>query len=77
MSAKDKLGIKALTQVIKKEIFKDHIACKMLIPFDKGNISAYLMENCNIISNKYTSDGNLLELECKKSDYEKYKGYEI
>jgi len=77
MSARDKLGIRTLIEVIKKEIFKDHITCKMMIPFDKGNITAYLMENANVISTKYNEEGTLVELECKKSDYEKYKEYVI
>jgi len=75
ISAKEKMGIRELITIIKQEIFKDYVSCKMLIPFDKGNISAYLIANSQIISNKYINEGTLLELECSKSDYEKYKEY--
>lgn len=77
MSAKDKIGIDELLTLIKKQIFKDYIYVKFLIPYDKGNIVSYFNEVSTIKNTEYLENGTLIEVECKQSDYNKYKEYEF
>ncbi|MCL2355134.1 MAG: GTPase HflX, partial [Oscillospiraceae bacterium] len=75
MSARTKAGIEDLIDLITKVIMKDYHICKMLIPFENGNITSYLLENCKINSKEHTEQGTLLELQCSSSIYNKHKQY--
>jgi GTP-binding protein HflX len=75
ISAKKKIGIEELITKIKQEIFTKYITCELLIPYDKGNIIAYLNDNANIKATTYENDGILIALECQQSDYARYEKY--
>lgn len=75
ISAKEDIGIDLLIEKIKKELFSSYIRCKMLIPFDKGDIVSRLNENSNVINIEYKEDGTLLDIECSQKDYNKYINY--
>ncbi|MFZ5969340.1 MAG: GTPase HflX [Bacillota bacterium] len=75
ISAKKKVGIDMLVNLIRQKAFTQYVDCRMLIPYDKGNIVSYLNDNANIKSSIYESDGILISLECKKADYERYQQY--
>lgn len=76
ISAKNKAGIDELVNEICRRAFPQHVFCQLLIPYKKGNILAYFKDNANIKSTEYNSDGVLLSMECKESDYERYKQFE-
>jgi GTP-binding protein HflX len=75
ISAKKKIGIEELITKIKQEIFTKYITCELLIPYDKGNIIAYLNNNANIKATTYENDGILIALECQQADYARYEKY--
>ncbi|WP_446897813.1 GTPase HflX [Clostridium sp. LBM24168] len=75
ISAKKKVGIEDMVDVIRRKIFGKYVDCNMMIPYDKGNIASYLNDNANIKSTSYENNGILISVECKESDYEKYKKY--
>lgn len=77
MSAKQKIGIEKLLEMISKEIYKNYIDAEMLIPFEKGSIISYLNENATIYSTEYLENGTKIKLNLKSSDYNKYKEYII
>lgn len=77
MSAKQKIGIEELLEMISKEIYKNYIDAEMLIPFEKGSIISYLNENATIYSTEYLENGTKIKLNLKSSDYNKYKEYII
>ncbi|MGG1483853.1 GTPase HflX [Peribacillus castrilensis] len=77
MSAKNKVGIEELINQIRKHIFVDYTHCEMLIPFDQGQLVSYFNENGHITETEYEAIGYRIKLECKKTDYEKYKRYVI
>lgn len=77
LSAKQRIGIDELIQLIRSEIFKDYIQCEMLIPYDMGQIISYFNENANVIETSYEEDGTKLMVECKISDFEKHKEYVV
>ncbi|MDO0825793.1 GTPase HflX [Desulfosporosinus nitroreducens] len=75
ISAKRKEGIVDLVNLIGQKAFTDYVHCKMLIPYDKGNIVSYLNDNATIKSTLYEGSGVLISLECKEADYERYQQY--
>ena len=75
LSAKQKVGIKELTELIRKKIFKDYVQCKLLIPFDQGQIISYFNNYAHVLQTEYEENGTILQVECKKSDFEKYREY--
>ncbi|MBU3145811.1 GTPase HflX [Clostridium sp. CF012] len=76
ISAKNKAGIDKLVNEICKKAFHHHVCCEMLIPYEKGNVLSYFNDNANIKSTKYNSNGVLISMECKESDYRRYKQFE-
>lgn len=77
MSAKQRIGVEELVELIRKQIFQNYVQCEMLIPYDQGSLISYLNENAHITSTEYENEGTKLTLECKNSDMEKYQQYII
>ncbi|MMZ57722.1 GTPase HflX [compost metagenome] len=75
LAAKSRIGISELVGQIREQVFKDYIKCDMLIPYDQGAVVSYLNEKANILSTSYEAEGTLLSMECKLSDYGKYKQF--
>ncbi|MCI1946442.1 GTPase HflX [Clostridium luticellarii] len=75
ISAREKSGMDKLVETIRRKIFEDYVCCKLLIPYSRGDIVSYFNDNSVVKSSSYENNGILLSLECKKSDYEKYKKY--
>jgi len=42
------------------------IGCNRLIPFSKGQVVSFLMENALILKTDYTGDGTLLTVRCDR-----------
>lgn len=61
---------------IKEELFKNNVVSKFLIPFDKGEVINFIYEKGNIISQEYTNQGTLIEVELSKENYERIKKYD-
>ncbi|SFI07601.1 MULTISPECIES: GTPase HflX [unclassified Bacillus (in: firmicutes)] len=77
LSAKQKVGIDELVQMIRTQIYKDYTKCEMLIPYDQGQLISYFNEHAHVLSTDYENEGTKITLECKMSDLEKYKRYVI
>jgi GTPase len=76
ISAKNKTGIDNLVNEICKRAFEQHVCCKLLIPYEKGSIMSYFKDNADIKSIEYSANGVLVSVECKESDYRRYKQFE-
>ena len=77
LSAKRKVGMEELTQVIREHIFKDYVQCTMLIPFENGKLISYFNEHAHVMQTEYEENGTRIQVECKLADYEKYQEYVI
>jgi len=77
ISAKQGIGLEELLQMIRQHIFSDYITCKMLIPYEQGNIVSYLNEHASVYETAYEENGTLLTLEVKEADYAKYQQFVI
>lgn len=77
ISALTGYGIEDLIKSIKEHLFKDMIKCKMLIPYDKGDLYSYLHEKTKVYNVSYEANGTYLETELNEADYNKYEQYVI
>ncbi|OED20663.1 GTPase HflX [Bacillus cereus] len=77
LSAKKHVGIEELVEMIRSHIYKEYTKCEMLIPYDHGQVVAYFNNHAHVLSTSYENEGTKLEVECKTSDYEKYKRFAI
>ena len=77
ISARNRVGIEELVQLISRKIFKDYVECKMLIPYNQGKIVSYLNENAHVKAVSYEDEGTLLIMECKEKDYKKFQHFVI
>jgi len=83
VSGSDAVYISALTgdnmdqliRMIKDKIFGTRVHAKLLIPYDKGSITSYLLENAEITSTEYTGEGTLIEGYFSAEDYGRYEKY--
>ena len=77
ISAREDDSVEFLKNAIIETAFSDYIEAEFLIPFDKGNIVAYLQEHSHVISQDYTGEGTVLKTRCHLADRDKYKNYLI
>lgn len=77
LSAKKHIGIEELVEMIRSHIYKEYTKCEMLIPYDQGQVVSYFNNHAHVLSTSYENEGTKLEVECKTSDYEKYKRFAI
>lgn len=77
ISAKEKIGIDKLLELISNNVFSGYINCKMKIPFTRGDILSYFNEKYNILDTEYVGDGTIISIDCNIKDYSKYKQYII
>lgn len=75
LSAKSRIGMEELGDLILKHIFGEYVEAKFLIPYDKGNIVSYLNQNADVKEIRYDEKGTVLEVSCKESDYNKFYEY--
>ena len=70
-------GVSQVLDFIEKEVFKDYEIIKLLIPFNEGELVSYLNQNSNIVSQTYSNEGTILELELSQVQKAKYTNYII
>ncbi len=75
ISAKEEASIKLLTEAILDRVYADYKVSEFLIPYEKGSIVSYFMENSQIISQEYVEKGTRVKVKCHKADREKFSSY--
>ncbi len=75
LSAKNRIGITELLQLIHEEIFKDYQQVELLIPYDQNHLLAYLKNKANILTTEYEETGTKVLAECNQTDVEKFLPY--
>ena len=64
LSAVQPSSIELLTEVILEKLERKNVSREYLIPYQKGNVLTYLMQNARIESVSYKEEGTLLHLSC-------------
>lgn len=76
ISAKRGDNFEKLVDTIKEKLFSDRIRAKLLIPFDRGDISSYFCEKALVFSMDYLEIGTLFDVELSHVDYNRFKEYD-
>lgn len=77
ISARTGEGFEALIERIRREIFKDHLKVRMLIPYSEGAVYSYMCDNHHVVSTQYEGEGTLIEVEIDTKDYNRYRRFEV
>ena len=75
MAAGSGEGMDELLALISQKLFRDYKEAEFLIPYDKGQIMSYLMENALLKDMEYTEKGIYLKAACSKEDHARYEEY--
>lgn len=75
ISAKERIGISELTELICRYAFRNYVDCRMFIPYKYGNVVSYFRENAYVKDIRYENDGICLLLECSENDYRRYRQF--
>lgn len=75
ISAKEETSIELLTGMILDQVYEDYVLAEFLIPYAKGDVVSYLMENAQAASSEFEEDGTHIKARCHKADVLKYKEF--
>jgi len=74
-SAKLGTNISELLEIIERNIFGDRITCRLLIPYDRGDIVSYLNEKCNVLACDYIASGTEITAEIEEAELNRFRKY--
>lgn len=63
ISAKEGVGLEELLTLIMKYLFGQYVTCKVLIPFDRGDLVAYLNDEMTVKETTYEEEGTVMIVE--------------
>ncbi|PIC58120.1 GTPase HflX [Sporosarcina sp. P12(2017)] len=75
MSAGEDKGIPELLTLIQQNLFRQYVTCKLMIPYDRGEIVAHLNENASIKETTYEEEGTLMTVEMPASECERLQEF--
>ena len=75
LSARKPDDILRLVEKIKQVLYGDFVTAKFLFPYDKGGMVSALMQNSEVIEQKYVETGVQLVVNCHQNDVSKYREY--
>ncbi len=75
MAAGQGCGLEELTGMIQDTLYADRVETDFLLPFNRGDLVSFLMENATVLKQEYTEAGVHLKVSCQKQDAEKYSLY--
>lgn len=77
MSAKSDTDIEALLDIIESKLSGGYQECKLLIPYNRGDIVSFLNDNAVIYTTEYNENGVYLKSKLKKEYVGKYEEFII
>lgn len=75
ISAKEGKGLDELVELIKSYIFDHYVTCKLLVPFDRGDVVSYLNDEANVKETTYDEEGTFMTVEMLKGDRERFEEF--
>ena len=75
LSAKENSSLDMLVKMILDRVYADYTIEEFLIPYEKGSIVSYFMENAHVISKAYEENGTRMNVKCHRADRDKYVEY--
>ncbi|ARD48066.1 GTPase HflX [Sporosarcina sp. P37] len=75
MSAGENKGIPELLTLIQQNLFRQYVTCKLLIPYDRGEIVSHLNETASIKDTAYEEEGTLMTVEMPESECDRLQEF--
>lgn len=75
LAAKEGVGLDELLAIISQHVFANYVKCELLVPYDRGEVVAYLNENAAIQSTDYEEDGTRILVELNDMDAKRFSEY--
>lgn len=75
MAAGQDCGLEELISMIQDTLYADRVETDFLLPFERGDLVSFLMENATVLKQEYTEAGVHLKVSCQKQDAERYSLY--
>ncbi len=72
MAAGVDIGIEELADLIKSKVYAKNVDCHFKIPYNRGDVVSYFMENATVLDKEYKEDGVYLHVNCYSQDVAKY-----
>lgn len=76
MAAGAGVGLEELADLIKRCVYADRMDVEFLLPYERGSIVSYLMENATVLGQEYREDGVWIKVNCPLAIADKYKEYQ-
>lgn len=76
ISAKTGENMDVLLAKIQKAIFSARVRARLLIPYNRGDISSYLCEKAAVFAMDYREEGTMFDVELEETDYNRFKDYD-
>ncbi|ARM72405.1 GTP-binding domain-containing protein [Listeria monocytogenes] len=76
-SAREEESLEFLTEVIRKELFASYEKATFLIPFEVGQVVAYLNEHADVLETEYLENGTQIVAEVSPADLQKLAEYQV
>lgn len=73
MAAGEGIGIRELTDLIQRKLYRNCREYEFLIPYTQGTVASYLMKQAAVLEKKYREDGLYLKVRCDMRDADKYR----
>ncbi|MDX9887983.1 MAG: GTPase HflX [Anaerovoracaceae bacterium] len=75
VSAKYGTNFDQLMKAIEAKIFQNYKHVILLIPYDRGDLTSYLVEKTEILSTSYEEEGTRIEANLSNADYLRFEKY--
>lgn len=75
MSAKSRIGLRELVEMITESLYADNEEAEFFIPYDKGGILSYLNEHGRVLGRAYEETGVRLKVNCRRHDKMRFADY--
>lgn len=75
MSAKSKNGIDVLLTLIAEKLSDGYTDCELVVPYQRGDIVAYLNDNAIVHNTEYREDGVYIKANISRIDSGRYEHY--
>lgn len=75
LSAKQRIGLEELSEIIRQHIYAREVRLELFIPFADGHVVSYLNENVRVLSTEYLENGTKLVVECGQKDARRFEQY--
>ena len=67
ISAKEPESITFLTSIVAEKLDTGNVSMELMIPYSKGNVQAYIMDNAAVSGLDYLDEGIFMQIRCKES----------